>query len=213
VLEYDNVMSKQRNYVYDMRKKILLGTNEEVKEILDTAVEIDEKLSGVIEKKIEEIGEENFYDAARKLVLQIIDMLWMEHLEAMDYMRSSVNLRAYGQRDPLVEYKKEGSRMFKDMQESVKFHIVELLPNIGAGAFAREEQKVKEMKEDINFVGGSSENKQNQNTQPVSSAPKNEDGTKIGRNDPCPCGAVNSATGEVYKYKKCGLINAPYHKG
>jgi len=200
VLEYDNVMSKQRNYVYDMRRKILLGTNEEVEEVLNEAVEVDDKLEEIIKKKIEEIGEENFYDAARKLVLQIIDMLWMEHLEAMDYMRSSVNLRAYGQRDPLVEYKKEGSRMFKDMQESVKFHIVELLPNIGAGAFAREEQKVREMRKDINFLGGSSENQKNSDavaTAPVtSSTPRKEDGTKVGRNDPCTCGSGK-------KYKKC----------
>ena len=197
VLEYDNVMSKQRDYIYGMRKKILLGTNEEVKEILDTAVEVDDKLDEIIKNKIKEIGEESFYDAVRRLVLQIIDMLWMEHLEAMDYMRSSVNLRAYGQRDPLVEYKKEGSRMFKDMQESIKYHIVELLPNIGAGAFAREEQKVKEMRKDINFVGGSSENQQNQaNTSAVKFAPRKEDGTKVGRNDPCPCGSGK-------KYKKC----------
>jgi preprotein translocase subunit SecA len=199
VLEYDNVMSKQREYVYGIRRKILLGTNEDVKEILDETKEVDDKFSEVIEKKIEEIGEENFYDAARKLVLQITDMLWMEHLEAMDYMRSSVNLRAYGQRDPLVEYKKEGSKMFKEMQESVKYHIIELLPNIGAGAFAREEQKLKEKKEELDFVGGSSENTKNTaavSAAAASSTPKKEDGTKIGRNDPCYCGSGK-------KYKKC----------
>jgi len=199
VLEYDNVMSQHRNYVYDMRKKILFGTDEDVKEILDSATEIDEKLDEIIKKKIEDLGNSSFYEGARRLVLQIIDMLWMEHLEAMDYVRSSVNLRAYGQRDPLVEYKKEGSRMFKEMQESIKHHIVDLLPNIGAGAFAREEQKVKEMRKDINFLGGSTENQKTTGAataSTVSSAPRKEDGTKVGRNDPCPC-----ASGK--KYKKC----------
>ncbi len=197
VLEYDNVMSHQRDYIYGMRRKILLGTNEEVKGILDEAVEVDDRLSGIIKKKIEELGEENFYGASRRLILQVIDMLWMEHLEAMDYVRSSVNLRAYGQRDPLVEYKKDGLRMFKEMQESIKHHIVELLPNIGAGAFAREEQKLKEKKEALNFLGGSSENKQTENiTSVVSSTLHKEDGTKVGRNDLCPCGSGK-------KYKKC----------
>jgi len=196
VLEYDNVMSKQRNYIYDMRRKILLGTKKDVDEVLNEAIAIDDQFEDVLKKKKEEIGEEQFYEAARKLVLQVIDMLWMEHLEAMDYTRSSVNLRAYGQRDPLVEYKKDGSRMFKEMQESIKYHIVELLPNIGAGAFAREEQKVKEMRKDVNFLGGSSENTQKKESQPVTNTPRKEDGTKVGRNDPCPCGSGK-------KYKKC----------
>jgi len=86
--------------------------------------------------------------------------------------------------------------MFKDMQESIKHHIVEMLPNIGAGAFAREEQKVKEMRKDVNFLGGSSENTQKQESQPVTNTPRKEDGTKVGRNDPCPCGSGK-------KYKKC----------
>jgi len=200
VLEYDNVMSKQRTYIYDMRKKILLGGRKDVDEILDEVTVIDEQFAGVLKNKKEELGEAEFYEAVRRLVLQIIDMLWMEHLEAMDYTRSSVNLRAYGQRDPLVEYKKEGLRMFKEMQESIKHHIIDLLPNIGAGAFAREGQKVREMRKDINFLGGSSENQKNAGAAAPapaqSSAPRKEDGTKVGRNDPCPCGSGK-------KYKKC----------
>ena len=194
VLEYDNVMSRQREYVYGMRKKILLGSNDDVLEILNDVANTVEGVDEVVKKKIQELGEDVFYDAVRKLILQVIDMLWMEHLEAMDYMRSSVNLRAYGQRDPLVEYKKDGLRMFKEMQESIKHHIAELLPNIGAGAFAKEEQKLKEKKAELNFVGGSSEN--TRNTPAPAEAPRKKDGTKVGRNDPCPCGSGK-------KYKKC----------
>jgi preprotein translocase subunit SecA len=196
VLEYDNVMSHQRTYIYDLRKKILLGDNKEVQQVLDSAVEVDEKFDDIIKSKKEGLGEEQFYDAVRRLVLQIIDMLWMEHLEAMDYMRSSVNLRAYGQRDPLVEYKKEGLRMFKEMQKSIKYHIIELLPNIDAGAFEREEQKVKEMRKDINFIGGSSENTQKISAVSSSTTLRKSDGTKVGRNDQCPCGSGK-------KYKRC----------
>jgi len=89
VLEYDNVMSKQRNYIYDMRRKILLGSKEDVDEVLKSAVAIDGQFEDVIKKKKEEVGEDQFYASVRKLVLQVIDMLWMEHLEAMDYTRSS----------------------------------------------------------------------------------------------------------------------------
>jgi preprotein translocase subunit SecA len=56
--------------------------------------------------------------------------LWVDHLEAMEYLRSSVNLRAYGQRDPLVEYKKEGLRLFHTMEETYEMHIAQVLPNI-----------------------------------------------------------------------------------
>jgi preprotein translocase subunit SecA len=81
-------------------------------------------------------------------MLQTIDMFWVEHLEIMDYMRSSVNLRAYGQRDPLVEYKKEGLRLFKEMQYSVKSEIKRLLPNVMGGIMTNEEIKLVEIKED-----------------------------------------------------------------
>jgi preprotein translocase subunit SecA len=80
----------------------------------------------------------------RRLVLQAIDTYWVDHLEYMNYLRSSVNLRAYGQRDPLIEYKKEGRRLFEDMQHAVNQQIAKLLPQIGAGAFAAEEARLKQ---------------------------------------------------------------------
>ena len=61
-----------------------------------------------------------------RAILQVIDLNWLEHLEAMEYMRSSVGLRAYGQRDPLVEYKREGLKMFKEMEENILEEIKRL---------------------------------------------------------------------------------------
>ena len=72
----------------------------------------------------------HFFNAVRIVLLQTIDMYWVEHLEVMDYTRSSVNLRAYGQRDPLVEYKKEGLRLFKEMGAAMRGQIIRVLPNI-----------------------------------------------------------------------------------
>jgi preprotein translocase subunit SecA len=198
VLEYDTVLNEQRRSVYERRRKALTGNEEEFDELLGELLGHEREL---IERKKTERGVEEFYRVARRLVLQTIDMLWVEHLEVMDYMRGSVNLRAYGQRDPLVEYRKEGLRLFKEMEENVAATVTRLLSNLGAGAFAQEEQKLKEVHEGALQIGGTS-----------SGIKSVEDTLKVGRNDPCPCGAVNPLTGRPYKYKQCGLINAPSHK-
>ena len=66
-------------------------------------------------------------------LFQTVDFLWVEHLEAMEYLRSSVNLRAYGQRDPLVEYKKEGLKLFQTMESSYLAQVAHVLPNLATG--------------------------------------------------------------------------------
>jgi preprotein translocase subunit SecA len=72
------------------------------------------------------------------------DMLWVEHLEVMSYTRSSVSLRAYGQRDPLIEYRKEGTRLFKEMQEITAHRIAEVLPNLQPQVVVKEETARKQ---------------------------------------------------------------------
>jgi preprotein translocase subunit SecA len=116
ILEYDDILNQQRKTIYERRRKILLGSLDEVEVRLMEVVGDDADLKKVVEEKIKLLGREQFLPTARQLMLQSIDMFWVEHLEVMDYTRSSVNLRAYGQRDPLVEYKKEGLRLFKEMQ-------------------------------------------------------------------------------------------------
>ena len=101
----------------------------------------------VIEEKKTQIGSEQFARVLQRLILQMIDMFWVEHLEAMDYMRGSVQLRAYGQRDPLVEYKKEGLRMFQTMEDSAKEEILKLIPNIGGQVGTVPTEKLQEVRE------------------------------------------------------------------
>ena len=131
----------------------------------------------------------------------------MEHLEAMDYLRSSVNLRAYGQREPIVEYKKDGLAMFKEMEESFKDQVISLVTNINTESITVTAENNTPKQTLVTSHNESAE---------FSDSPKiNVSGTNdlnISRNDPCPCGAINSDTGEIYKYKKCGLINAPQHR-
>jgi len=80
-----------------------------------------------VEKKKKELGMA-FYPSIKRFLLQSVDFLWVDHLEAMEYLRSSVNLRAYGQRDPLVEYKKEGLSLFQRMEDTYALQIITVLP-------------------------------------------------------------------------------------
>jgi preprotein translocase subunit SecA len=117
VLAYDDVLNIQRKSVYARRNALLTGGTDAVNAELSQISLGDEELVAIIEKKKSEMGDA-FYPTIQRILLQGIDYLWVEHLEAMEYLRSSVNLRAYGQRDPLVEYKKEGLKLFKTLEET-----------------------------------------------------------------------------------------------
>ncbi len=187
VLSYDDVMTQQRSYIYGMRRNILLGGEEDSKGYLEEIIAGDEALTRLVSEKIDQVGEGEFYTAVKRLILQVTDMMWMEHLEAMDYMKSSVNLRAYGQRDPLIEYKKEGLRLFRDLKESIQNEIIRMIPGIGVGAFIQEEAKAREAVEQAREIGGGED---------AASTASPIHSEKINRNDPCPCGSGK-------KWKKC----------
>jgi preprotein translocase subunit SecA len=126
----------------------------------------------------------------QQVILQTMDMCWVDHLEVMDYMRSSVNLRAYGQRDPLVEYKKEGLRLFKDMEFSIGQEVLKFIPQVEQNApLFRPSEKLIETREGAE--GLTAETAVAQNT-----AVTDAEGNKVGRNDPCFCGSGK-------KYKHC----------
>ena len=188
VLEFDDVLNIQRKAIYERRRKILMGDKADLETYIADVLGSDEDLKRQVDEREKVVGNEEFYNAARRLFLQTIDMYWVDHLEMMDYMRGSVNLRAYGQRDPLVEYKKEGLKMFKDMQESINGQIREMLPKIGAGAFKKEEEELKKTQENMRLIGAS----KTSDDKPKPVVAKEE----VGRNDPCPCGSGK-------KYKKC----------
>lgn len=194
VLEYDDVLGFQRSIIYGRRRKLLTGSDEEVEVYLAELTAGAQELEDIIKKKREELGA-SFISAARQLVLQIIDMLWLEHLEAMDYLRSSVRLRAYGQRDPLIEYKREGLAMFKELEATLIGNVIHLMPALGQVKAEREQTNLREIKEGAENITAKSSGELS------SLVNKNEPG----RNDPCPCGSG-------LKYKKCGLIGAPEHR-
>ncbi|MFZ2886920.1 MAG: preprotein translocase subunit SecA [Minisyncoccia bacterium] len=131
ILAFDDVLNVQRKSVYARRRALLVGGNDAVDEEFMRIAALDPvgKLGAMIVEGKGKLGE-TFHVSVRRFLLQTIDLLWVEHLEGMEYLRSSVNLRAYGQRDPLVEYKKEGLRLFNTMEANYEAHVAERLPQV-----------------------------------------------------------------------------------
>lgn len=143
VLAYDNVLNQQRMIIYGRRRKLLLGSSEEVDELEVELVGDDEVLRALIEEKVTEMGKESWRELLRKLMLQVYDALWVEHLEVMQYARGNVSLRAYAQQDPLIEYKREGVRLFKEMEEVARHRMRELIPRVRIESVVREESELE----------------------------------------------------------------------
>jgi preprotein translocase subunit SecA len=153
-------------------------------------------------EKEKQLGEEGMRNLERMLMLRVIDEIWVDHLEQMEYLRDSVRLRAYGQRDPLVEYKIEGQKLFNELQSAIGNQVANIIYKIGPVQQPVRKVAMDERKPDIanQESGVMNRANQNQNQTVISSGQK-----EPGRNDPCPCGSGR-------KWKKCGLINAPYHR-
>ena len=123
-LQYDDVLNQQRKSVYEKRHKVM----DNNKDFLDGLCLQIPNQELVIDKK-SKYGD-NFYVAVRSVMMQIYDVIWMDHLEQMEYLRSNVNLRAYGQRDPLIEYKKEGLRMYRELDHRVLHDLGQFIEHI-----------------------------------------------------------------------------------
>jgi preprotein translocase subunit SecA len=189
VLEYDNVLDKQRRAIYAKRRAVLVGSDEEVDSVLMELALGNEEALSILGKKQEELGRDALLAIARTIILQTLDMLWVDHLEAMEYLRGSVNLRAYGQRDPLVEYRKEGTHIYKEMEALLTERVFDQLGRL--------------TKEGISntTITAAPAPVINLTMPPQGSAPVGE----IHRNDPCPCGSGK-------KWKNCGLKNTEEHQ-
>ncbi|QQR82390.1 preprotein translocase subunit SecA [Candidatus Campbellbacteria bacterium] len=156
VLEFDDVMNTQRKTIYDRRKALVLGEHADIERILFEMIGGDEDIVRSAQEKKKELGDVPFLEAARRLMLQAIDVFWIDHLELMDFTRSSVNLRAYGQRDPLVEYQKEGLMAFRRMEASIEGHVMSMVPQIGAGAFSKEEEQLRRERARLQMIANDS---------------------------------------------------------
>jgi len=165
-------------------------------------------------------GEENMRELEKVVMLRVVDNKWMEHLDHMDMLREGINLRAYGQRNPLVEYKIEALDMFEEMEAAIQDQIASMMYHVsiitpeqqqametqpeGEAPAANETQKQKlekTIEQQRSQLSDHLQNAQASHGDEVSAAgakkkPVTNDGQKVGRNDPCPCGSGK-------KYKNC----------
>ncbi|MBI3628796.1 MAG: preprotein translocase subunit SecA, partial [Candidatus Rokubacteria bacterium] len=254
LLEYDDVMNKQREIIYGMRREILEGESQEgtiqewVQDLTtgfldahapasahpedwDLAAltealhrEFDLRVAPAEYKEVtsrdgltemittavteryrqreQEFGAELMRAIERREMLIVIDTQWKDHLLSIDHLKEGIGLRGYGQRDPLTEYKREAFDLFQDMVERVKETVIERLFRV---------QLVREVAFDMPGVTLWRETRETHGDTPTigrGAAPappqpvRTPTGEKVGRNDPCPCGAKNP-DGSAKKYKKC----------
>ncbi|RME30037.1 preprotein translocase subunit SecA [Candidatus Parcubacteria bacterium] len=132
VLAYDDVLNQQRRAVYAMRQKALVGDDNEFFSLFADLGAFDSTLPQRASALRERAARENTAAVpfVRRMVMQALDTLWMEHLETMEYLRSSVGLRAYGQRDPLIEYRREALRLFRELQGRLATELSEALARL-----------------------------------------------------------------------------------
>lgn len=199
-LEYDSVMNHQRETIYARRRKMVEAEFTHIQEYLQEFIGEDEALQETVVTRITALGEKNFIETFRRIVLHVTDVLWVEHLETMDYLKSSVNLRAYGQREPLVEYKKEGLRLFKEMEFSFRDQVINLINTMNTQAKDVAAQPLDDIKEsyvssheEVGQFGIEKTSDMNPQTPAIQVV---TNGEKLGRNDLCYCGSGK-------KFKKC----------
>ena len=155
----------------------------DVKNMKELKQHLKEEAVLLYEAKETEFPEiEQFRELERVVLLKVIDRKWMDHIDDMDQLRQGIGLQAYGQRDPLVEYKMAGFDMFDDMISSIQEDTIRLLYHVQV------EQKVE--REQVAKVTGTNKDDTAQNT------PKKREHAKVYPNDPCPCGSGK-------KYKQC----------
>ena len=179
--------------------KTLLKEKTKPKTAMET---LKEKAHQIYEDKEKEFGEQDMRELERVVMLKIVDQRWMDHIDSMDELKDGIGLRAYGQKDPVVQYRLEGFDMFDQMIHDIKFDVVRFMLNARkreGGIERTETAKVTNAAlEDtaINLVDGNiSEKEGGMKKTIINQEPK------IGRNDPCPCGSGK-------KYKNCCGKNA-----
>lgn len=151
--------------------------------------EIQEKAQQKYIDKQAEIGEKEIRELERVVMLKVVDEKWMNHIDAMDELKDGIGLRAYGQKDPVVQYRIEGSDMFEQMIEDIKTDVVKILLNVHKSGEVRR-------KETVEITNASLENINGLDNDTTNKEPVKNEGPKVGRNDMCPCGSGK-------KYKNC----------
>lgn len=262
LVDFDDVLNKQRQIVYELRKKMLFGSQKEAdfketvldifreeiallvnnfmvnvdqltepdkakliqelnmmipynqdelaKLIKSGSVEkmidfLNEAVSKAYEDKAKKVGKNLWADIIRTVVLSTIDKFWMDHLTAIEDLREGINLRGYGQLDPLVEYKNEAYSMFEKLISDINFEVTRRLFRIEIGVSGGPETPALDNNQPTMILQSASAIDPFTQSKPKTEAPavkqvKKSPNQKLGRNDPCWCGSGK-------KYKKCHYPN------
>ncbi len=196
VLEYDDVLDVQRKAIYSKRRKILLSDDKEMMEIFEKDFENNDEVLNKADSIKNELGEESFSSFLRKKYLESIDLIWVDHLSFMEHLRSSVSLQAYGQKDPLIEYKKEAKQQFENIFNEIKNRVANSILRLNINAVLDSmDVKTKIQKQAEKAIASSMKSEDGKGKTIIKNNEEN-----IGRNDPCICGSGK-------KYKKCCGLN------
>ena len=156
--EFESLVSEELSELLSDSSKLKLLKDKKIDDNLD----IYSELKSLFDENCKR-DEDNFWNLGRASSLSFIDQAWKDHLAEMDYLRSGIGLRAMGQRDPLVEYQKEGYELFEDLVNNVKYSVIRILLNFDSNLIKQNIEEQKETNIDVD--------------------------NKIGRNSPCPCGS------------------------
>ena len=171
-----------------------------VKENAKDSNKIIEKLQEVAlseyDKKEAEIGSEELRELERVVMLKVVDQKWMDHIDAMDELKNGIGLRAYGQKDPVIQYQIDGSDMFEEMINSIKLEVAKILMCVKKREGYERRSTVKVTGEGREDIDGMINPELAQEEKKKVKAPIVNEGPKVGRNDLCPCGSGK-------KYKNC----------
>lgn len=217
VVEFDDVMNVHREVIYKLRRKILevAQGDGDAKEWFTAKLteNSDFDVSAHWDPQVKHFGEANWLQIVSGLSLPVIDLMWMEHLVDMDHVREGIGLRGYAQKDPIVEYKKEGHERFGLLVQKIYSAISERLKKVSEDVveLAKSGNKTQSGQVELQYQAGSLESGVTEEAGAIRAGggikvePVKSNEVKVGRNDPCPCGSG-------LKYKKCGMISAPEHR-
>ena len=197
----DNEKVNKEALMQDITDVFGITELESVKKENPDVVEVSEELARVVSEKYAEkekdFGEKEIRELERVVVLKVVDQKWMDHIDNMEELKNGIGLRAYGQKDPVVQYRIEGTDMFDEMNENIRLDVVKILSHVEKVGNVVRTSNVKVTNEGfdesaISLVEGKlSQSDKNHVQQTIVN-----DGPKVGRNDPCPCGSGK-------KYKNC----------
>ena len=204
----ENVLRDEWQIELPLRQELEAATAITDEEVVEKVVAAAD---AAFADKVEKIGEENFTQFERVVLLQSIDSHWREHLSALDYLRQGIHLRGYAQKQPKQEYKREAFELFGQLLDSVKNEVTKVLMTVKIQSGEQLEQAAEEMEnraENISNVTytaptetGGVETTMDEESQRRAAAVPAGDVPRVGRNDPCPCGSGK-------KYKNChGRLN------